>query len=374
MDAAGKLAVIVLSSLIFSLPYTVHILSRLPAGSARFFACFPLFLLNKLTPSLFNVYDEILLKLVVLFVFTWLANFKLVGLCMNRGPLAEEWSTAQTAAICFLPIYPVPRAAGASNSKKGRLHDQAGDPSSLLIRWIVKLGVFCVVVVYLMSSELILTPFSTFALALVMYCFIGVLMDGPGSFVTYFLGFNIIPTFDQPWMSSSFADFWGRRWNITTSHMLRAVVYDPIVEGCLVRTTYVKPSGKTVGHQSPADKLMSTFLGICATFLVSGIIHEAIFWCAMPDRAFRWKWLVFFTMQGPLVIMEYIVTQWCRMSRSLTQVSPWVTRPVVLAAMIYMGQHLFMAPAVLDTDLSQRVLLACKASILIALDVVGISK
>jgi len=93
--------------------------------------------------------------------------------------------------------------------------------------------------------------------ALAMYCFLGALMDGSGSAMTGLLGLKLIPTFDQPWLvsdlspswygsdtlsmstyktrilaqSESVSDFWGRRWNITTSHMLRALIYDPIVEG-----------------------------------------------------------------------------------------------------------------------------------------------
>lgn len=96
--------------------------------------------------------------------------------------------------------------------------------------------------------------------------------------MTYLLDMKLIPTFDAPWLvsaymvfalnysgpegvvtraasalqpdlciarfiyphlpampamcqSSSLADFWGRRWNVPTSHLLRVVVYDPIVQG-----------------------------------------------------------------------------------------------------------------------------------------------
>jgi hypothetical protein len=34
------------------------------------------------------------------------------------------------------------------------------------------------------------------------------------------------------WMqSSSFADFWARRWNLTTTYMLRVLIYEPVMEG-----------------------------------------------------------------------------------------------------------------------------------------------
>lgn len=53
--------------------------------------------------------------------------------------------------------------------------------------------------------------------ALGLVGFLGLLMDGPAAFATSVLRLRIIPTFDQPWYSSSLADYWGRRWNISTS-------------------------------------------------------------------------------------------------------------------------------------------------------------
>lgn len=66
-----------------------------------------------------------------------------------------------------------------------------------------------------------------------MVGFLGIIMDGPASLLTSLVGLSIVPTFDQPWLSSSLADFWGRRWNVTTSSVLRTVVYDVVVEGTL---------------------------------------------------------------------------------------------------------------------------------------------
>ena len=49
-------------------------------------------------------------------------------------------------------------------------------------------------------------------------------------------------------------------------------VYDPITEGCLVK------GAKTGSALGPSRTLRR--LGIIATFVVSGLIHEFIFWCA----------------------------------------------------------------------------------------------
>jgi hypothetical protein len=39
--------------------------------------------------------------------------------------------------------------------------------------------------------------------------------------VVLWFGVEVAPSFDKPWMSTSFADYWSRRWNLTTTYMLR---------------------------------------------------------------------------------------------------------------------------------------------------------
>lgn len=39
--------------------------------------------------------------------------------------------------------------------------------------------------------------------------------------VALWFGVEVAPSFDKPWLSTSFADYWSRRWNLTTTYMLR---------------------------------------------------------------------------------------------------------------------------------------------------------
>ncbi len=39
-------------------------------------------------------------------------------------------------------------------------------------------------------------------------------------------GLDVAYSFDSPWLSSSFSDYWSRRWNLTTSYLLRWVHSD----------------------------------------------------------------------------------------------------------------------------------------------------
>lgn len=165
----------------------------------------------------------------------------------------------------------------------------------MFLSWLFKLAVFCAVIAALATG---LSGVARDVLqALGMYCFICLMMDGPASFLVPVLGFDIIPTFDPPWLATSMADFWGRRWNITTSHMLRATVYDPIVEGRFVKA---KPgSARRAGY---ASTKLRRGAALWATFLVSGIVHETIFWLVNPSGKVTWKWLAYFTIQAGVAL------------------------------------------------------------------------
>ena len=57
--------------------------------------------------------------------------------------------------------------------------------------------------------------------ALGVYCFVGFMMDVPTAAVSHLLGMRLVPPFDRPFLSIGLAEFWGRRWNIPISCVLR---------------------------------------------------------------------------------------------------------------------------------------------------------
>ena len=57
-----------------------------------------------------------------------------------------------------------------------------------------------------------------------MYAFLSMLMDGPASLATSFIGLKIAPHFDKPYLTCSLTDFWSRRWNLTAGNTLRFLV------------------------------------------------------------------------------------------------------------------------------------------------------
>lgn len=58
--------------------------------------------------------------------------------------------------------------------------------------------------------------------------------DGIGAGVSTLLRLPLSPHFENIYLSTSSADFWNKRWNQIVSGLLRATVYDPLMEGTFV--------------------------------------------------------------------------------------------------------------------------------------------
>ena len=74
-----------------------------------------------------------------------------------------------------------------------------------------------------------------------MYFFLSMLMDGPASLATSFIGLRIAPHFDQPYLTCSLTDFWSRRWNLTAGNTLRFLVL-PRMQACKAVCSLADPS------------------------------------------------------------------------------------------------------------------------------------
>ncbi|KAK3223884.1 hypothetical protein Dsin_010909 [Dipteronia sinensis] len=76
------------------------------------------------------------------------------------------------------------------------------------------------------------------------------------------LALELEPTFNEPCLSTSLQDFWGRRWNLVATNILRLTVYEPTK----------KMFTNVFGHR------WATSPAVVTTFLASGLIHELMFY------------------------------------------------------------------------------------------------
>ncbi|GIL82886.1 hypothetical protein Vretifemale_11794 [Volvox reticuliferus] len=315
-------------------------------------------------------------------------------------------------------------AESSMSGPKGRLHDSAGCATSLATRWIAKIALLGFVVFLIIQfGDSMRAPLRHYTYAFGLYAFVGFLMDGPGALVMEALGLQLIPTFDQPWMSSSLADFWGRRWNIPTASVLRTIAYDTIMDGSLIKpmrphvrgaARMLSPpsSKKTVGevrdmlvpaaphdtpqpsgapsspeeqhlghyqdgghhqhhdqqqhhhHQRHSKKqgpsLLRRQLALNCTFFVSGIVHEYIAWVVVGDGKWGWKWTLFFWIQAPMMTLEAICGHLLR--RRGVQIPRALAILLTLTMLELLAYDLFFGFVDKDTDIAARTVAAVSSS------------
>ncbi|KAL3733402.1 hypothetical protein ACJRO7_022861 [Eucalyptus globulus] len=92
---------------------------------------------------------------------------------------------------------------------------------------------------------------------------------------------------DEPCLSTSFQDFWGRRWNLTVTNALRHTVYKPL-------KSFLEP------HLWAA---WATAAAVMAAFLASGLMHELLYYDVTRARP-TWEVTGFFVLQGACVVVE----------------------------------------------------------------------
>ncbi|XP_024959552.1 fimbrin-4-like isoform X3 [Cynara cardunculus var. scolymus] len=97
-------------------------------------------------------------------------------------------------------------------------------------------------------------------------------------------GVELEPPSDEPYLSTSLQDFWGRRWNLMVTNSLRHTVYKPV---------------KSV---LPA-KDWATATAVIATFIVSGLMHELLFYYVVPVSP-TWEMTSFFVLHGICLVVE----------------------------------------------------------------------
>ncbi|XP_016506397.2 acyl-CoA--sterol O-acyltransferase 1-like [Nicotiana tabacum] len=104
------------------------------------------------------------------------------------------------------------------------------------------------------------------------------------------LGLELEPQFNEPYLSTSLQDFWGRRWNLIVTCILRPTVYNPTLS----------LSTNILGRKwAPLPAVMGTFV-------VSGLMHELIFYYLGRVKP-TWEITWFFLLHGVCLNIEICI-------------------------------------------------------------------
>ncbi|CAN6251459.1 unnamed protein product [Urochloa humidicola] len=207
------------------------------------------------------------------FFLAWLGEFKLLLLTAGRGPLDPDLHPVPFVFTGTLPVKLLRQSPDAAAAPV-----KVAPP---LLSSGIKVAVM-VVLLQVFHGKDRMHPYVTFALyGVYMYCFLDSLLPCLGA-LGRALGMGLEPQFDRPYLSASLQDFWGRRWNLMASAVLRPAVYAPV------------------------RARLGAAAGVLATFLVSGLMHEAIA-CYITFRPPTGRLAAFFLLHGAAVCAE----RWC---------------------------------------------------------------
>ncbi|KAF7815903.1 putative long-chain-alcohol O-fatty-acyltransferase 5 [Senna tora] len=268
---------------ILCLCYCYFIASRVPKGFLRLLSLIPIFYIFLLLPL--NLHSFHLAGPTTL-LLVWLCPFKLLLFSFDQGPLSPlPPNILHFILLSSLPIKIEPNAPYHHKTPQKKPEIRIS-----LLTFIIE-ALLLAAIVYTYEFRERLHP----RLIALLYCcnvYLGLelvlaLFAAPARAV---FGFEMAPHFHKPYLSTSLQDFWGRRWNLMVTSILRPTVYDPIRRIC---TPFL---GLTYG---PLPAMM-------AAFLVSGLMHELIYYylTRVPPT---WEVTWFFVFQGTCTAVEVVV-------------------------------------------------------------------
>lgn len=277
MEGEIKNIIYVCSSITASLSYCYFVSSNISPGKFRFVSVLPIFCLFTILPyylsSAFNT-------ALITFFITWLSNFKLLLFCFGHGPLSSHnHSFGFFISIASLPI---------------RIKSNNTATKVLPLNFSVQVLGFAVLVKVLCSYREGL-HYKVIQCLYCCLCFllIDILIAISSTLVRALVGVELEPASNEPYLSTSLQDFWGKRWNLTVTTTLRDTVYKP------VRKALEKFTGKDLAPV-PA---------VIAAFLVSGLMHELLFYNV--TRVYpTWEMTLFFVLHGICVVVEVGLKNW----------------------------------------------------------------
>ena len=129
-----------------------------------------------------------------------------------------------------------------------------------------------------------------FLYSIYMYTGLELILALVASLARVFLGVDFEPQFDEPYPATSLQDFWGRRWNIMVSKILHPTVYEPVR----------KISTRALG------KKLAPLPAVLASFFVSAVIHELIFYYIGRTWP-TWELTCFFLLHGICLAIEIVI-------------------------------------------------------------------
>ncbi|KAI3994411.1 hypothetical protein MKX01_012668 [Papaver californicum] len=314
------------------LVYTYFIISKLiPKGYLRLIFLLPVFYLFTVLPFSLNSFH---VGAPTAFYLIWLGNFKLLLFSFNLGPLSSSSSTStfdpSKSSLLFVTLACLPIKLKENTSKpeikeQPHIHINIQNKNKFWRNQYLVIGfkaLILSVVIKIYDYRQYLNP----NVILVIYClhlYVGaeITLGISRAIARTILSQDLAPVFDEPYLLNSLQEFWGRRWNLMVTSILRSTVYDPV--SCI--------STPVLG------KKLGPLPGVFLTFVVSGLMHEVLYYyMTRVDPTWEVTW--FFVIQGMCTSLEGIIK---KSLNNKLQLNRWVSRILTLGFISSTGFWLF---------------------------------
>ncbi|KAJ0094317.1 hypothetical protein Patl1_17079 [Pistacia atlantica] len=214
---------------------------------------------------------------ITAFFIAWLANFKLLLFAFGCGPLCSDPSISLPLFIT-VSCLPIKIQKTLENGQKKGLMNYA--IKALLLAGFVKAYDYS----DRMHPKMILLLY-----AFHVYFLLELILALSAVMARTVLGLELEPQFNEPFLSTSLQDFWGNRWNLMVSGILRPTVYKPILY------FFTRVGGRK----------WAPLPAVFGTFVVSGFMHELQFFYLGQGRVKpNWEITWFFVLHGLCLTAE----------------------------------------------------------------------
>ncbi|CAN4103965.1 unnamed protein product [Withania somnifera] len=317
-------------SITLSLCYCYFLSSKIPKGIPRLISLLPIFYIFTILPLYFS--SAFLVALTTFFI-TWLANFKLILFAFDQGPLS---SLTKNNVTTNLPIFIFMAALPLRSKQHSFMKNQTKKiPLNLGVEFVI-FAIFLELTFHHKSQihpNLILICYS---------CMVFLMIDILVAFSSFIvqkilvgLELELEPPSNEPYLSTSLQDFWGNRWNLTVTNTLRLTVYNPVRSAL----------------SDVVSKEWALRVAVLATFVVSGLMHELLFYYVNGVRP-SWEMTDFFVLHGFCVMVEIGVK---RALKDTWQLPGFVSGPLTVGFVVVTAFGLFFPP-IIRNGTDERVL------------------
>ncbi|XP_023742198.1 acyl-CoA--sterol O-acyltransferase 1 [Lactuca sativa] len=269
------------SILLASLFYCHGVGLFIAQGTTRFMLLFPVICLFLCLPL--NLHTMFLCSPTSFFI-SLLGTFKLILYALGQGPLSL-YPPLSLSHFVFTTCLPIKILRNQEKSSQ-----QITKNKKSLKHYVPPILLF-IVTVMSQSYKYRLHPLLITSLH-AYYLFI--LLEFLLVLTTFLAGYIVVvefePLFDDPHHATSLQNFWGKRWNLVVSNILRTTIYHPSRD--IFR--YVVP------------QRWISVPAVFVTFLVSGVMHELVFY-HLGRLTPTGELTSFFLIQGACVGMEIVI-------------------------------------------------------------------